>query len=79
MNAVHGRDEIKPFVSSSRGTYAELAIEEPAPVIAHPRRFGSGRGRPQNLRYLMPRIASGRIRQWPRSLEHQAMNKVEHI
>jgi hypothetical protein len=39
MNAVHGRDEINPFASSSRGTYAELAIEEPAPVIAHPRRF----------------------------------------
>jgi hypothetical protein len=49
MNAVHGRDEINPFASSSRGTYAELAVEEAAPVIAHPQRFGSGRGCPQIL------------------------------
>jgi hypothetical protein len=60
MNAVHGRDEINPFASSSCGTYAELAVEEPAPVIAHPRRYGDGRGRTE-LRYLMPQIASGRI------------------
>jgi hypothetical protein len=28
MNAVHGRDEINPFASSSCGTYAELAVED---------------------------------------------------
>ncbi len=38
MNAFHLRDEINPFASALCATYAELEVEELAPVVARPRK-----------------------------------------
>jgi hypothetical protein len=49
MNAVHGRDEINPFASFSRGTYAELAVEDSGSGRCSSTKIRNGWGRPEEL------------------------------
>jgi hypothetical protein len=56
MNAVHPRDEINPFASASYATYAELEVEELAPVVARPAKDAAATGAAK--RFVTIRTAS---------------------
>ncbi|MBV9886529.1 MAG: hypothetical protein JO119_08290 [Acidobacteria bacterium] len=57
MNAFHLRDEINPFASVSYATYAELEVEELAPVVARPRKTLQPPGPLKKVRDRPNRIA----------------------